>query len=345
MSEKVFISSVISGYEPYRAAARDAVETLGYEPIMAEDFPAADQSPQQACLDGVRLADVVVLLVADRYGDPQQSGRSATHEEFEEARSTKPVLVFVHDGVDRDDATTAFQREVEDWSSGAMASRYQGPDELRRSVTRSIAEHFRRISVGTVDNDELRSRLDSHLSSDSRASGWGEPKRLLVAVVAGPTQQVLRPAQIESGDLHREILQLAMFGPHVVISATIGARPSVDQGGNLTVGNDREAITLSPLGDITVVTPLDPDTSQADRRPAAGMGVIEDDVYSGLQRSLAFAASLLELVDDTHRLTTVAPAATIEGVRNGPWVSRFDAERSQGMTGLGLSGRAPEPVS
>lgn len=51
-SMKIFISSLIRGFEPYRAAARDAVTQLGYEPVMAEDFPAQPNSPQVACLQG-----------------------------------------------------------------------------------------------------------------------------------------------------------------------------------------------------------------------------------------------------------------------------------------------------
>lgn len=89
------ISSVIAGMEEYRAAAREAAESLGYIVIAAEDFGASPSSPQQVCLAGVRDADVVVLLLGARYGTPQRSGLSPTHEEYREARGRKPVLVFV----------------------------------------------------------------------------------------------------------------------------------------------------------------------------------------------------------------------------------------------------------
>lgn len=42
---KVFISSLISGFEEFRSAARDAVRQLGHEPVMAEDFGAQPASP------------------------------------------------------------------------------------------------------------------------------------------------------------------------------------------------------------------------------------------------------------------------------------------------------------
>ncbi len=74
MHVKVFISSLISGYEPYRAAVAEAVETLGYQVVRAEDFPASPGTPQQACLAAVRDSDLVVLLIGERYGYPQPSG-------------------------------------------------------------------------------------------------------------------------------------------------------------------------------------------------------------------------------------------------------------------------------
>jgi hypothetical protein len=60
---KVFISSLISGYEPYRTAVVEAVETLGHQVLRAQDFPATPGTPQQACLAGVRESDLVVLLI------------------------------------------------------------------------------------------------------------------------------------------------------------------------------------------------------------------------------------------------------------------------------------------
>jgi hypothetical protein len=35
---KIFVSSLITGMEPFRAAAREAIIQLGHEPVMAEDF-------------------------------------------------------------------------------------------------------------------------------------------------------------------------------------------------------------------------------------------------------------------------------------------------------------------
>ena len=91
----VFLSSVIDGLEEYRHAAIAAIKSLRHTPIVAEDFGAMDVSPQQTCLDGVRTSDVVVVLLGSRYGHRQESGISATHEEYREAKERKPILAFV----------------------------------------------------------------------------------------------------------------------------------------------------------------------------------------------------------------------------------------------------------
>ena len=106
---KLFISSLISGFEPFREAAKSAITTLRHEPVMAEDLGAQPNSPQIACLKGVRSADLVILLLGESYGSPQGSSRvSPTHEEYLEARDTKPILVFVQDGGVREPKQSKF---------------------------------------------------------------------------------------------------------------------------------------------------------------------------------------------------------------------------------------------
>jgi hypothetical protein len=121
---RVFVSSVIAGFEPFRDAACEAARVLRHEVIRAEDFPARAVSPEQACLEGVRDADVVVLLLGERYGALQGSGKAATEEEFDEARRSKPTLVFDQLGVERAADMARFVRRVRDWAGGNyLASR------------------------------------------------------------------------------------------------------------------------------------------------------------------------------------------------------------------------------
>ena len=68
---KVFLSSVIEGFQAERNVAARAIRALGDEVVRAEDFGASSESPQVACLSAARKADLVVLLLGSRYGYPQ----------------------------------------------------------------------------------------------------------------------------------------------------------------------------------------------------------------------------------------------------------------------------------
>ena len=107
--------------EQYRDLVAEAVQSLGHEVIRAEDFGSLPDSPQSACLSGVRRADVVVLLMGARYGAIQNSGNSATHEEYLEALERCPVLVMVQEIEQRDDQQRQFLEEVQRWSTGSYS--------------------------------------------------------------------------------------------------------------------------------------------------------------------------------------------------------------------------------
>jgi hypothetical protein len=76
----------------------------------------------------VREADVVVLLLGARYGAPQGSSLSPTHEEYREARGKKPVLAFVQSDVEREPALQAFVDEVSTWEGGGYRESFDTPE-------------------------------------------------------------------------------------------------------------------------------------------------------------------------------------------------------------------------
>jgi Domain of unknown function (DUF4062) len=65
----VFVSSTSEDLKPYRAAARDAAIDAGCLPRMMEYFAASgDRPPLDACVAKVSEGDVLVVLVAHRFG-------------------------------------------------------------------------------------------------------------------------------------------------------------------------------------------------------------------------------------------------------------------------------------
>jgi len=210
---RIFVSSLIGGYEEYRAAAREAVETLGHQVVRAEDFPASAGTPQQACLAAVRDSDLVVLPMGEHYGVPQASGLSATREEYREARERKPVLVFVQAGVTREPAQQEFLDEVQAWATGHFRASFNSPETLKTAVLRAMHDHELATSAGGVDEADLVERATALLP---RPHGIGTAQ-LVLAVAGGPHQQVLRPPELEDPGLARDVQRDALFGDHPVL--------------------------------------------------------------------------------------------------------------------------------
>lgn len=136
---KIFISSLITGMEPLRSAAREAISQLGHEPVMAENFGAKAQSPQIACLEGVRQSGLVVLLLGNGYGAKQATGLSATHEEYRDAKENRPVIAFVQEGITPDADQAAFIKEVQTWEGGLFRGNFDTAEKLKANVTRATS--------------------------------------------------------------------------------------------------------------------------------------------------------------------------------------------------------------
>src|ERR1700722_1861268 len=100
----VFISSTLDDLERHRTEAMNAAIRAGFHPVMMEYFVAQGRNaPYLDCMEKVRACDVVVAIVAHRYGwvPPDQPGidrKSITQLECECAQANgKEVLVFVVD--------------------------------------------------------------------------------------------------------------------------------------------------------------------------------------------------------------------------------------------------------
>ena len=138
---RVFVSSVMTGYEEYREAARAGIRQAGCDAVLAEDFAAQDASSRNSCINGVQSADGLVLLLGARYGWVAPSGRSATEEEYQEARRRHmPILVFVQDGTSREPDQRDFVARLENYIHGHFRRSFQSPDDLRRLVKEAVME-------------------------------------------------------------------------------------------------------------------------------------------------------------------------------------------------------------
>ena len=323
---KIFLSSLISGFEPYRAAARAAVESLGHEAIMAEDFGSQANSPQVACLQGLRASHLVVLLLGARYGSLQPgSGLSPTHEEFTEARGLKPILLFVEDGVAYEPAQQALVTEAQGWESGLFRDGFKNPEELRALITRAIHRHELAHAAAPLDVESLKAAVQALLASSGRDGRSGSPF-LRLAFAGGPRSRILRPAQLEADEIADVIHQQAMFGTEPRLFDRGGAvHRSIDDEALVVRQESGAMVKLNENADIELCLPLE--RSQG-RSGMGGLlqGIIEENVLRELRLGVGFANWLFDHVDSTRRLTHVGIGARIEAANYMGW--RTQAEQN-----------------
>jgi hypothetical protein len=138
--QRVFVSSLISDMPEERRAVRDAIESVGAQPVMfEEELGAQDVSSYEAYLGGVRSSGIYVGLFGSRYGARTARGFSATEEEFREAeRLGLRLCVFVNtDGQETDGA----QRDLIDGARNLITTApWSDPADLGRRVTRRLAD-------------------------------------------------------------------------------------------------------------------------------------------------------------------------------------------------------------
>lgn len=139
---RVFISSVRQGLEEERDALPGIIAATGHQPVRFEDYTAQSVPSRQACLEGVRSADVYLLLLGPRYGHRfEDTGQSPTHDEWVTARAMGiSQLVFRKVGVDFETAQLDFARVVGDYAAGVFYAEFSSTHELLTKVTSSLRE-------------------------------------------------------------------------------------------------------------------------------------------------------------------------------------------------------------
>lgn len=310
---------MIRGLEACRAAASRAAQSLRHEVKRAEDFTASPASPREACLAGVRWADVVVLILGARYGDPQASGMSATHEEYREARERCQVLVFVQRDVQFEPAQKELLREVQDWATGHYTASFTDAEDLRDAVTGALRDLELARAVGPVDEGEMLIRAQELVP----AGGGGQRERLSLIVTGGPRQQVLRPGELEAVQLEESITREALFGEFRVLDRTQGTQGSIRRDA-LVIEQDNGSIEIDQFGSVRLTVPAQ---RPRERNSRIEMPVlIQEDIQELIQRGLRFTGWIFDRVDSVRRISDVVPLVVLEG--GLAWRTRVEHERN-----------------
>lgn len=335
---KVFVSSVIGGMEPLRAAAATAIRTLGHEPITAEAFAAGPTSPRVACLAGVRDADAVVVLLGARYGDPQPtSGLSPTHEEYREARGTRPIFGFVQEGVAREPAQGAFLNEVQNWDTGLFRAAFSTPEQLQAAVTQALHRWELSNAAAPVDVAELRARVIGLIPTGDRDHFRNAAARLYLAVAGAPSQPIIRPVEIEKPELRREMLQRALFGDSPIFTTGEASENAIEAGAIVLTQESGARMVVNEGGSVRLTLPV----------ASAGTGLpvlIAESVADRIAGGLSYAAWVLDRIDPRQRLSRVAIATRVSASDYSAWRSRVEHAGSPNQVCVNVFGnrdRAP----
>lgn len=320
---KVFVSSVMLGFEEYREAAFSAIRSLDHEVIRAEEFPASATSSRIACLQGVRAADLVVLILGERYGwSDTVSSLSPTHEEFREAISNGKVIPFVQAGVNREPRQEEFVREVEIYDTGLhRGQRFGTPEELREEITRALHRHELAAATAPVDVEAMLATARSLIPEPDRGMVRAGPPLLHLALVGGPRQAIFRPSELEAPSMTERLVAALTDARAGIFSFRFRTEPRLTSGALTIQQENGAAVSIDESAAVLLSVPIEQATG--------GMQpLIEEYVLAGLEKGLSFLNDLLEIVDDTHKLTRVVVVAGIQASGYTAWRSLAEQQAS-----------------
>lgn len=317
---KVFISSVITGYDDIRQAAVEAIEALDHSVIRAEDFVAWPQSAEVACLSGIRNADIVLVILGARYGHKQTSGMSATHQEFFEAKHCeKIVFVFAQSGVTHEPEQRQFIDQAQDWAGGVHTGKFDTPASLRAAITKALVRWERR-NVGQTS--ELVHKAVAVLPDNEQYSRSGAT--LAVSVAVGPSQTVLRPTELEDEEFGEKLQKLGQFGSAKILDRKGSTDISVNHHTLIVSQSDRQ-FSVAEDGTVCVTLPLLTEDH-------SHFAILEEDVLDKIESVLKFCALLLDEIGGTERISSVVPACRIIGGDSYGWSTRAEMKRNRSVS-------------
>lgn len=292
---KVFISSIITGMEDMRAAAKGACTALDIVTLTAEPLPASPSSPQGACLQLVRNSDAVVLLLGRRYGLVQQSGKSATEEEFDEAaRLGKSLFVFIT-SAEMEPEQERFQQRISAWQGGQLFKRCLTAIELQTEVARALRAWAASAAPAEID-PVVRANLAkvtprTHPNTYDPGGPW-------VAVSFAPTQRLHLDDRLLFDELPNVAADLLVAGAHRLTDHRPESAPSPD-GVKLLVSSRSQWSLAAWLGlDAAVAIGVEIASGPASAEPLSHQFFLSPaDLEQTLGRCFAFILGVLDAQD------------------------------------------------
>jgi hypothetical protein len=147
---------------------------------------------------------------------------------------------------------------------------------------------------------------------------------------------VLRPAELESAELHRFVLAESLTGDYAVLTAAAGTDQAI-HGDALELRQQQadRLVRLDESGRILVMQPA----MEHERGSSGIASIIEEDIATSIERAFRFAARLLDHIDPVSRLTHMAPVVALLGAGYLPWRIRDEQRLSPNQATMGMASR------
>jgi hypothetical protein len=201
MKPRVFVSSVMENFQPYRDVARKGIVAAGGEPVLVEDFPSLPVTPRTACLDAVASCDIYLVIIGQRGGWRTPSGKLTVDEEYEEAIKRKLRILAFIEAVDRDQDAEELVSNVSDYISGLFRTTFSGPGQLRGHVENALTPMIKDWNSLGVNMNTIEDKLKDNFEIGSEAV-------LRVVFVPERKGQLIDPVDLESPLLYTSIMEI-----------------------------------------------------------------------------------------------------------------------------------------
>lgn len=201
---RVFVSSIMEGYEEYRAAARQGIERAGGKPVLIEDEPSRPQSPRNACLDLIASSDAILTIVGPRGGYRAPSGKLVVREEFDEAQRRNLPTVLLAQDVERDTDGEELVRDLSGWVKGRLRRTFANPQELTTEVERALTPLLETMSRAPQDPAIVQAEVEDPHSNSGQ---YDAVLRLAFAPVI--KEEVFDPLDFDAPEFQKLVLQEA----------------------------------------------------------------------------------------------------------------------------------------
>lgn len=162
---RIFLSSTFSDLIEERKAVESAIHRMAAGFVGMEHFGSFPDVPLERCVQEVRSAQVVVLVLADRYGHvPEGSPISITESEYQEARRAGiPVLTYLREmqAADEKQVDPRLARLRVELKSGHGVSSFTSPEDLACKVVSDIAREFSSRMRGDLQPTDIKDAVIS----------------------------------------------------------------------------------------------------------------------------------------------------------------------------------------